>query len=83
MARSIPDIRDDIERTVRRRAAIYSRQSVEQTPELADIRAGHDAELRLLWEELRTARVNLVGLADFTPEDARRIIRHNPSVVLA
>ena len=83
MARSLVEIRDDIEYTVARRADVYRRQAKDSTPELADVRAGLDAELRILWEEYRFARVDVRSLAEFTPSDVRRIIRHNPRVVIA
>lgn len=78
------DIRDDIEATVIRRADVYRRQAQDGTPELADVRAGLDAELRLLWQEYREARMDMVGsLRDFTPADARLLVRSNPRLVLA
>jgi hypothetical protein len=83
MGRSLVEIREEIEYAVRRRADVYRRQSCDGTPELAEIRAGIDAELRLLWEEYREARVDMVGMVDLSAEDVRRIIRHNPRVVLA
>jgi hypothetical protein len=84
MARRMIDIRDDIEATVRRRADVYRRQADSGTPELADVRCGLDAELRLLWGELREARADSwTLLRDFTPQDARILIRSNPRLVLA
>lgn len=85
MARSMTHIRDDIERLVAERADLYRRQqgSYVYASDLADERAGVDAKLRWLWEELRQARADVLRVGSLTDGEARIIAARVPRLALA
>ena len=87
MARTVTQIRDDIETYVAKRADVYARQQRAEwgadVDNLRDERAGIEANLRYLWEELREARVEPVRRARLTGDEALAISRAFPRMAVA
>ena len=87
MARTVTEIRDDIEREVAKRANVYQRQQTADwgadVDNLRDERAGIEANLRYLWEELREARVEPIRRARLTGDEALAISRGVKRMALA
>jgi ABC-type phosphate transport system auxiliary subunit len=85
MARRVTEIRADIERLVAERRDIYRRQQAIYafSQDLADERAGLDARLRYLWEEMRQARADILRVASMSDGEARIIVGRVPRMALA
>ena len=77
-------IRDDIETLVAERADLYLRQQgCVFAQDLADARVGLDARLRMLWEELRQARADVLRVASMTDGEARLVVSRVPQLAFA
>ena len=87
MARTVTQIRDDIERAVAKRADLFRRQQAcGWTPDaetMRDERAGIEASLHYLWEELRAARVEPLRRGGLTGAEAFAISRAIPRMAVA
>jgi len=85
MARSVTHIRDDIERLVSERADVYRRQQGAYVfaDDLADVRAGLDAGLRILWEELRGARADRLRHGELSAVESWVLVSRLPRMAFA
>jgi hypothetical protein len=85
MARRVTEIRYDIERLVAERADIYRRQQGIYVfcHDLADERAGLDARLRFLWEEMRQARADILRVSSMSDGEARIVVARVPRMAFA
>lgn len=86
MARSLSDIRDDIERATDARYEVWRELAGTGWPTnetLVERRAHLDARLRYLWEELREERCKTRDLLTLTREDAVRLTRSVAGLALA
>jgi len=85
MSRSVTLIRDDIERLVSERADVYRRQQGAYvfSDDLADVRAGLDAGLRMLWEELRFARADRLRHGELSAVESWVLVSRLPRMAFA
>lgn len=86
MARRVTEIRADIERLVDERADIYRRQQGVYyvfAEDLADERAGLDARLRGLWEELRFARADRLRHGELSGFEAWVLVQRHQRLAYA
>ncbi len=79
-------IRDEIETLVAERRELYRRQAEDTfafATDLAEIRAGLDAKLRGLWEELRFARADRLRHGELSALEAWVLVARVPQMALA
>jgi len=85
VSRSVTHIRDDIERLVSERADVYRRQQGAYvfSDDLAGVRAGLDARLRMLWEELRGARADRLRVGELSAVESWVLVSRLPRMAFA